>query len=217
MEETKKDDSSIWLLILLISASVLYLKGKAKKDDKSVGGEVSVGGGSASNGGGSTGGGGGRTPLPQQPQIIGVLEDVQNGKISGYALDLASDLGKPLEVDIYVDGTKVATKKANLFREDVSQMLINEYGLTPFNNEFGFEYNGAIPYGKHTIRVTAKGTDIDIVNSPMDVTFVKELEIPTGGGEVSNDCQGFYCPQEIHDDMGDTSSGLGVLQGGFVN
>lgn len=177
----QENNKKVWLLVLLISAGLLYLKFKAKKDEKSIE--------EPSSGSGSSTGGGGRTPLPQQPQIVGMLEDVQQGKISGYALDLASDLEKPLEVDIYVDGVKVATKKANLIRDDVKQMLIDNYGVTPFNNQFGFEYNGAIPYGKHTIRVTAK--DIDIANSPMDVTFVKELEIPTGDGEVfNNDLEG---------------------------
>ncbi len=95
--------------------------------------------------GGNTNNQGSNTPNPADPCSVsrprGCVDILNGNGISGWALD-ESDYNKPLLVDIYVNGAKVATVEASDDRSD----LVGAFGNNPAARYHGFhtewEYNG---------------------------------------------------------------------------
>lgn len=86
----------------------------------------------------------------------GMLDFVWNGTLHGWCWEVGADV--PIDVDISLDGTKVATARADLFRSDLQQAGIG-------GGRHGFSVNlaalGAMPDTRVQVRVSGRTYELN--------------------------------------------------------
>lgn len=120
------------------------------------------------------------------PDYRGFHEGATGEWISGWAWD-STRPDTPIDVDIYDGDTLLARVTANTFRQD----LLNA-GRGDGRHAFVYTLPASLKDGRtHTIRVKVSGTDVNLKNTPKEITY-RSVAAIYQGAHGRSDCMGIY-------------------------
>jgi len=125
-------------------------------------------------------------PSTPAQRYRGAHDQADAERISGWAWDTTRP-NEPIDVDIYDGDTLLATVTADTVRQD----LLNA-GIGNGRHAFVYTPPASLNDGRtHTIRVKVSGTDVDLKNTPKQITYRRVATIYQGAHGRS-DCTGIY-------------------------